>query len=134
MGIINIPKSITIRALHSFGVGTNPIGWSYPIDDKILSLAVNGPSDNAPQDMVLPREVFHKTSIQVPNKDDFEHKLINTQSFPLFKNANLHHKEIIIKVVPINTFLFYGGFNADIDSVTIYRQISTLDSLNRPVV
>ena len=25
-GIINIPKSITIRALHSFGVGTNPIG------------------------------------------------------------------------------------------------------------
>ena len=26
VGIINIPKSITIRVLHSFGVGTNPIG------------------------------------------------------------------------------------------------------------
>ena len=30
MGITNIPKSSTIRVLHSFGVGANPIGGSSP--------------------------------------------------------------------------------------------------------
>ena len=48
VGIINIPKSSTIRFLHSFGVGTNPIGVSSPISGNILSLAGNGSSDNPP--------------------------------------------------------------------------------------
>ena len=82
MGIINIPKSSTIRVLHSFGVGTNPIGGSSPISGKILSIVGDGFSANPPQAMVLPREVFQKTSIRVPDQDAFEHKLNNTQSFP----------------------------------------------------
>ena len=62
-GIINIRKSSTIRVLHSFGVGTNPIGGSSTIAGKIISLAGDGSSANPPQAMVFPKEVFHKTSI-----------------------------------------------------------------------
>ena len=54
VGIINIPKSSTIRVLHSFGVGTNPIGGYSPIAGKILSLLVDDSSANPPQDMVPP--------------------------------------------------------------------------------
>ena len=84
--IINIPKSSTIRVLHSFGVGTNPIGGSSPISGKIISLVVDGSYANPPQAMVLLSEVFHKTSIWVPDQDAFEHKLKNTKAFPLLKN------------------------------------------------
>ena len=59
--IINIPKSSTIQVLHSFGVRTNPIGGSYLIAGKIISLVGNGSSTNPPQAMVLPWEVFNKT-------------------------------------------------------------------------
>ena len=68
VGIINIPKSSMIRVLHSFGVGTKPIGVSYPIYGKILSLVGNLLSTNPPQAMLLPREVFHKTSTRVPDQ------------------------------------------------------------------
>ena len=85
MGIINTPKSITIRVLHSFGVGTNFIGGYYTISVKRISLAGNVSSAKPPQAMVLPRKVFHKTYIRVSNQDDFERKLINTQSLTLFK-------------------------------------------------
>ena len=54
-GIINIPKSSTIRVVHSFGVETNPIGGSFPIAGKILSLVVDGSSYNPPHSMVFPR-------------------------------------------------------------------------------
>ena len=71
VGIINIPKSSMIRFLHSFGVGSKPI-WGYPpIAGKIQSLVGDGSSDNPPQAMVLPREVFHKNSIQVPDQYAF---------------------------------------------------------------
>ena len=83
MGIINIPKSSTIRVLHSFGVRTNPIVGSPPIAGKILSLVGDVSSSNPPQSMLLPREVFHKTSIRVTNQDSFEQNFNNTQSFPL---------------------------------------------------
>ena len=96
VGIINIPKSSTIQVLHSFGVGINPIGGSSPIAGKILSLVGDGSSANPPQAIVFPREVFHKTSIRVPDQDYFEHKINNTQSFPLFKNAYLTHEGIVI--------------------------------------
>ena len=59
VGIINIPKSSTIRVLHYFGVGTNPIGGSSPISGNIIFLVGNGSSENPPQAMVLPREVLH---------------------------------------------------------------------------
>ena len=55
VGIINIPKSSTIWVLHSFVVGTNPIGGSSPISGNILSLVGDVSSAKPPQDMVLPR-------------------------------------------------------------------------------
>ena len=75
--------------------------------------------------MVLPREFFHNNSIQVPNQDAFECKLINTKLYPLFKNANLHHEDIIINSTPIINFMVYNGFNKDLDTTTIYRRIIT---------
>ena len=48
VGIINIPKSSTIRVLHSFGVGTNPIGGSFTIVINIISLVGDGSSANPP--------------------------------------------------------------------------------------
>ena len=83
--------------------------------------------------MVIQREVFHKTSIRVPNQDAFEKKLTNTQSFPLFKNANLTHKGIILKLMSISAFLVYYGFDVDLDSIIIYRRINTLENLSEPV-
>ena len=55
VGIINIPKSSTIRVLHSFGVGTNPIGGSSSIAGNILYLVGNGFSANPSQGIVLLR-------------------------------------------------------------------------------
>ena len=66
MGIINIPKSSTIRVLHSFGFGTNLIKGSSTISGNIYFTG-DGLFDKPPHAMVLPREVFHKTSIRVPN-------------------------------------------------------------------
>ena len=77
VGIINMPKSSTIRFLHSFGSGKNPIGGSSPIAGKILSLVSNSYSKNPPQDMVLLREIFHKTSIRLPTQEAFDIKIIN---------------------------------------------------------
>ena len=130
VGIINIPISSTIRVLHSFVVGTNPIGGSYPISGNILSLVGNGSYDSPPQAMVLPREVFHKTSIWIPDQDYFEHKLNNTQAFPLKKNANLTHEAIILKIMPISAFRVYDGFDAELDTITIYRRIKNLPDLS----
>ena len=88
MGIINIPKSSTIRVLHSFGVETNPIGGSSPINVNTFSLAGYDSYTNPPQSMVLPRDFFHKTSIWVPDKYSFERRLIHTQSSPLLKKTH----------------------------------------------
>ena len=74
-----------IRVIHSFGVRNKPIGKYPPISGKISSISGYGSSANPPQDMVLPSEVFYKTSIRLPNQDSFEHKLTNTQSSPLKK-------------------------------------------------
>ena len=105
VGIIKTPKSSTIKLLHYFGVGTNPIGGSYPITGKILPLAGNGSSENPPYAMVLPSEVLHKTSIRVPTQEVFYRKIINSQVFPLFKNTNIYNKEIILKAIIISSFL-----------------------------
>ena len=123
-----------IRVIHSFGVRTNPIGGSSPIAGNIPSLAGDGSSANPPPDMILTWKVLHWTSIQVPNQDGFDGNIINTQSSPLFKNANLHHKEIIIKAMPISAFLVNDVFNADLDAITIYRGINTLENLNKPAI
>ena len=56
VGIINIPKSSTIRVLHSFRVWTNPVGRSSNISGKTLSLVAYGSSVNPIQAMVPPRE------------------------------------------------------------------------------
>ena len=53
----------------------------------------------------------------------------NTQAFPLFKNANLTHVGIVIKLMSIGTFLVYDDFNVDLDAITIYRRIKTLGNL-----
>ena len=130
--ITTIPKSSTIWVLHSFGVGTNPIGRSYPITGKTLSLSGYGLSANPYQAMVLPKEVFYKTSIWVPNQDVFERKLINTQAFHLLKNANHHQKEITPKAITISSLLVHDSFNTDLEAIKIYRRIKTLDNLNKP--
>ena len=132
--IINYPKSSTIRVLHSFGIGTNPIGGSYPISGKIISLVGDVSPANDPQDMVFPRELFHKTSIRLPNQDDFEHDLNNTQSLPLKKNPNFTHEGIVINIMPVSAFLVYDGFDADLDTIIIYRRIKTLDNLVKPAI
>ena len=134
MGIINIPKSSTIRVLHSFGVGTNPIGGSSPIAGKILSLLGDGCSVNPPQATVLQREVFHNTSNRVPDQDAFEHNINNIQSFPLFFNSNLTHDVIIPNIMPISSFLVYYGFDVDLDAITIYRHIKTLPDFTKPAI
>ena len=105
-----------------------------PIAGKILSLAGNVSSANPPQSMVLPREVFHKTSIWVPNQDSFEHNITNTQSLLLYKNSNLTHQGIIIKLIPISAFLVYDGFPTDLDAITIYRSIKNLNKLSEPAI
>ena len=84
--------------------------------------------------MVVRREAFHKTSILVPDQYTLVHKLNNNQAFPLFKNANLTHEGIVIKIIPIITFLVYDGFDANLDSITIYRRIKTLDNLTEPSI
>ena len=134
MGVINIPKTSTIRVLHYFGVGTNPIGGSSPITKKILSLVGNVSSDNPHQAMVLPREVFRKNSIRVPHQNDFEPKLIHTQSFPPFFNENFTHEGIILKIIPISDFLVYNGFDADLDAINIYRCIKNPYNLAKPAI
>ena len=36
--------------------------------------------------------------------------------------------------MPICAFLVYDGFDADLDAITIYRRITTLPDLSKPVV
>ena len=36
--------------------------------------------------------------------------------------------------MPISAFIFYNGFNADLDVITIYRRIKTLDNLAKPAI
>ena len=84
--------------------------------------------------MVLPREVFHRTSVRVPNQDTFKHNIINTKALPLFKKPNLHHKDIILKAMTIISFLVYYVFNADLYAITIYQRIKNLDNLNKPAI
>ena len=127
LGIINIPKSSTIRVIRFFGVVTNPIGVSSPISGKILSIASDGSSKNLPHIMVLQRGVFHKTSIWVPTQEAFDFKIINSQAFPIFKNTNVYNEDIILKAISIGVLLVYDGFNADLDSITIYKRVNTLD-------
>ena len=80
----------------------------------------------------LPREVSHNTSIRVPDQYAFEHKFNNTQLFPLFENVNLTHEGIFIKIIPISNFLVHDGFDADLDTITIYSHIKTLYNLAKP--
>ena len=84
--------------------------------------------------MVLPRKVFHKTSIQVPDQDDFDHKLKNTQALPLQKNTNLTHEGIVIKIIPISAILVLYGFDTDLDYIIIYRRIKNRDNLDTPAI
>ena len=93
-----------------------------------------GPSNNPTQAIVLPREVFHETSIRVPDQDAFGHNLNNTHTFTLFKNANLTQEGIFIKLMPISAFLVYDGFDADLEVITIYGHIKNLDNLSEPAV
>ena len=64
--------------------------------------------------------------------------LLNTRSTtprrPPFKNSNLTHEGIIIKIIPISAFLVYDGFYADLDIITIYRLIKTLDNVAEPAI
>ena len=64
--------------------------------------------------------------------------LLNTSSttprrFP-FKNANLTHEGIIVKLTTASTFLVCDGFDIYLDVITIYRLIKTLDNLFEPAV
>ena len=34
----------------------------------------------------------------------------------------------------INSFLVYDGLNTDLDTITIYRRIKTLDNLDEPAI
>ena len=36
--------------------------------------------------------------------------------------------------MPISAFIFYNGFNADLDVITIYRRIKTLDNLYKTAI
>ena len=108
VGIINIPKSSTIWVLRSFGVRTNLTGGYSPTYGKIIYFTGHGSSTNPTQAMVLPREVLHKTPIRVPNQDNFERKLINTQAFPLFKKSNFRHDGNILKAMHVIPFLVYN--------------------------
>ena len=82
--------------------------------------------------MVLPREVLRKTSIQVPTQEALDCNIINSQDFPLFKNVNVHKKEIIPKAMRNGAFLVYYGFNTDLGSITIYKRVKTLYHQDEP--
>ena len=65
--------------------------------------------------------------------------LLNTSSTtprrsPFFLNANLNHEGIVINLMPISTFLVYNFFEADLDAITIYRRINTLDNLSKTAI
>ena len=96
------------------------------------NLAVDGSSNNPPQTMVLPREVFHKTYIWVPIQEAFDLKIIKYQFFILFNNANFHNEYIILKSIPICTFLVYNGFNIYLDLILIYKSIKNLFQQDKP--
>ena len=64
--------------------------------------------------------------------------LLNTSSttprrFP-FKNANLTHEGIIVKLTTASTFLVCDGFDIYLDVITIYRLIKTLDNVAEPAI
>ena len=77
--------------------------------------------------MFLPREVFHNTSIRVPNQESFDFKIINSQEFTLSKNANVHNKEITLKEIPIGALLVYDVYKTDLDAIKIYKYVKKLD-------
>ena len=100
---------------------------------KIFYLADYGSPKNPLQAVVLPREFFHKKSIQVPTQEAFDRKIIISQAFTIFKNANVHNEEIILKAMSIGAFLVYYGFNIDLDDITIYKCVKTrITKKNRP--
>ena len=82
--------------------------------------------------MVLPREVLHKTYTWLPNQEDLDQKIITSQAFQLFKNANVHNEEIILKEIPIGALLVYNGYNTDLESITIYKCVKNLYHQDKP--
>ena len=119
---------------HHFRVGTNPMGRSSTITGKILYRVGDGSSAKPSQAMVLPRKFFHKISTRVPEKYSFKRNLINTQSSPFKKIANLPYEGIILRLKPIIAFLVQNGFDEDLDTITIYKRIKTLDNLSEPYI
>ena len=82
--------------------------------------------------MVLPGEVFRNTYFWVPTQEDFDINIIKSQAFPFFNNKNFHNEYIILKSIPICTFLVYNGFNIYLDLILIYKSIKNLFQQDKP--
>ena len=134
--LINIPKSNSVRVIHSIGFGTSPIGGSSPVENRILAMSLDGEASRPPQVIVLPRRMTDVREVKTPGTQDFENKFLeaNGTSYPMFKNANLTVSFPLLKIIPIPAYLVYDGFEKDLDAVTVYKRVKALLTTDDPYI
>ena len=133
--IVNIPKLDQIRVHCSLGFRMSPIGRVLPVANQILAMTGEGDVANSPAVMTFPKEMVTFFDWAGPSNTEFDAKALNPDNsrvYTMFKHANLTHHFLIIKIMPIPSFLVYDGFETDLDTITVYNHVRALDNQEEP--
>ena len=87
-----------------------------------------------PTVLTLPHTCTEYKDLLCPTDEDFESKLTNTQTWPLYtlRGNNLGTQEVA-KIMPLPSFIIYDGFDKDLWAAEIYERVCHMDNQADPL-